>query len=330
MNNLKPFFIREQIIKTIRNFFYNQFFHEVIVPVLHSKIPNEANLHPFTTGWITNFGIKKYYLSTSPERTIKKMIGKGLGNCFAISPSFRNLENSGSLHNPEFLMLEWYQKNATHTHIMNDVERLFTIIKLSTDKYQNIPESKILIYQNIPISFSTPWKRISLAQKFEDILQISFKKIILKKFHLINYAKQKGYTIHSTWEELYNQIFVSEIESKFPHEPFFLTDFPSIFSPLCTPQISKPYLAQRFELYIGRMEIGNGNTENTDITTVKSHFQKVITQRKKNHQEYSELDTEFLESLTRMQKTSYAGIGMGIDRIAMLFSNISSIEEFNI
>ena len=107
--------------------------------------------------------------------------------------------------------------------------------------------------------------------------------------------------------EVFDQIFVNKIERKFPKEPFFLVDFPySLFSPLCKAQKEKPYLAERFELYINGMEIGNGNTENTDADSVRKALKKPI-------------DEMFMSALKTMRKKTYAGMGLGIDRLAMLF-----------
>ena len=91
---LKPILIREIIIKSIREFFYRQNFHEIITPVLNKTIPLEPNIYPFQTYWQTKKGIKNFYLSTSSEKALKQMLAKGIGNCFAVSPAFRNLEDS--------------------------------------------------------------------------------------------------------------------------------------------------------------------------------------------------------------------------------------------
>src|SRR5258708_367510 len=112
MTDLQPFFIREEIIKSIRSFFEEQYFHEVIIPILYSSLPLEPTLYSFSTTWKTNEGDRELYLCTSPESALKKMLAVGIGNCFAIGKSFRNLESSGPRHNPEFLMLEWYREDA--------------------------------------------------------------------------------------------------------------------------------------------------------------------------------------------------------------------------
>jgi elongation factor P--beta-lysine ligase len=281
MKNVQSPIIREEIIKDIRSFFYKQKFHEVIPDILNDTLPSEPNLTPFSTIWKTQGSEKTYFLPMSPERSIKKMLAQGIGNCFAISKSFRNLERSGSLHLPEFLMLEWYRENAVYTDIMTDVENLF-----------------------IKFGFKKNWPVLSLKKLFQKYLGLDLEKTI---------ANDKLFL------KDYDQLFVNEIESKLPKTPLFLVDFPALISPLCKPQKDNPFFAERFECYISGIEIGNGNTENTDTKSLRKMFE--------NEQKQSNLpvDEEFLDSLKAMGKKSYAGVGIGIDRLAMVLNNKSSI-----
>jgi len=314
MINLQTILIREQIIKLIRKFFYAEHFHEVIIPVLNNSVPLEPNIYPFQTVWNTQKGNQTLFLSTSPERRLKQMIALGIDNCFAIGPSFRNLENSGTLHTQEFLMLEWYRINATYTEIMDDTQQLIKYIsnKLGKNRKLNLDLSKT-------------WKKISLTSLFSRFLKSDLNEIIENKKLLFEIAQKRGYnTRNASWNEIYDQLFVNEIESYIPKEPFFLIDFPSRISPLCKSKKDNPLLAERFELYINRMETANGNTENTDSTSIQKHF---ITEQKKRSQKCQPIDTEFIKSINKMNNLSYAGIGLGIDRLTMLFAGSNSIDE---
>lgn len=273
MKNIRSSIAEEQIIKRIRSFFYRHNFHEVIVPMLNDTLPSEPNLYPFSTVWKTNNGDKTMYLPMSPERGIKRLLAEGIGNCFSISKSFRNIEQSGSLHSPEFLMLEWYREDAVYTDIMADVEKLF-----------------------INFGFKEKWPVFSLKELFRKYLNIELEKVINDEI----------------WAQNYDQLFVNEIESKLPKEPLFLIDFPAKISPLCKPQKNNPIFAERFEFYISGIEIGNGNTENTDVESVRKVFesQRALTNLP--------IDEDFLTSLKIMNKKSYAGVGIGIDRLAMV------------
>lgn len=274
MKTIQSSIAREKIIKKIRTFFYSNNFHEVIPDILNEALPLEPNLSPFTTQWKTIKENKTIYLSMSPERGIKKMLAEGIGNCFAISKSFRNLEQSGSLHFPEFLMLEWYRKDAIYSDIMTDVENLFSLF-----------------------GFKKNWPIFSLQDLFKKYAEINLEKAIMND---------------ELFFDSYEQIFVNKIESQLPKCPLFLVDFPSRVSPLCKPQKSNPNFAERFELYINGIEIGNGNTENTNVKSVRKMFER---ERKKTG---LPIDEEFLSFLEKMNKKSYAGIGIGIDRLAMV------------
>lgn len=281
MNNVQSSINKEEVIKSIRSFFYKQNFHEVIPDILNDTLPSEPNLTPFSTIWKTQGSNKTYFLPMSPERGIKKLLAQGIGNCFAISKSFRNLERPGSLHLPEFLMLEWYRENAVYADIMSDVEKLF-----------------------VNFGFKKNWPVLSLKKLFKKYLDLDLEKAI---------ANNKLFL------KDYDQLFVNKIESKLPKTPLFLVDFPSKISPLCKPQNNSPLFAERFECYISGIEIGNGNTENTDTESLR----KIFAQEQKRTK--LPIDEDFLNSLKMMSKKSYAGVGIGVDRLVMVLNNQSSI-----
>lgn len=299
---MEKYLIRETIIRIIRDFFYKQNFHEVIPPLLNKALPLEPHLKPFATTHEYNGKKEHYYLAMSPERGIKKMLATGIGNCFAITKSFRNYEQTGTLHMHEFNMLEWYRKGATYIDIMNDTEKLFQTINQKMGNKVAMKEG--------------PFPRISLNTLFAEKTGIALEAFISDEGLLRETAKKKGYnTEGASWDGLYDQLFVNEIESAFSLKPFFLVDFPARISPLCKIQKSKPQFAERFELYIHKMELGNGNSENTDTAFVRNAFDK---EREKTGMP---IDEEFLSSLERMKNDSYAGVGIGIDRLTMLFTN---------
>jgi len=299
---MEKYLVREKIIQAIREFFYKQNFHEVIPPLLNKALPLEPNLKPFLTTHEYKGTKETLYLAMSPERGIKHMLAMGLGNCFSISKAFRNYERVGLLHLNEFTMLEWYRKGAMDLDIMNDVEKLMQTVNKKMGNKVAMKEG--------------PFQRISLNSLFKEKVGVTLEELLKNEELMVETAKQRGYkTEGATWEELYNQLFVNEIESTFSLRPFFLIDFPARVSPLCVPQKTKPLFAQRFELYIHKMEIGNGNTENTDVVSVRQTFE---TENKKTGMP---IDEDFLSSLGKMKSSSYAGVGIGIDRLTMLYTN---------
>ena len=327
MKDLQPVFIREEVIRAIRFFFEEKKFHEVITPSMNFALPLEPNIYAFATQWKTSSWSKDLYLSTSPESGLKKMLAKGIGNCFAIGKSFRNLEGSGSLHTPEFLMLEWYRENATYKEIMNDTRELIQFVKLRVDKLLNKKKSSTLKYQNRKILLDDKWPVFSMVDLIKKHTNLELKEI-LKDEVMIKVAKSKGYnTTNASWAELFDQLFVNEIEPSLPQDPFFISDFPSRISPLCTPQRERPYLVERFEVYMLGMELGNGNTENTDSEQVRELFTKEKISREKLGLFAPPIDEDFLNALDIMSSKQYAGIGLGVDRLAMIMADKTDITD---
>ncbi len=304
--NLELLFFRERILESVRIFFHQKNFHEIVSPVFNDAIPLESNIYPFETSWTTTDGQQKFFLSTSPEKSLKKALAMGMGNCFSIGHSFRNVENSGSFHQPEFLMLEWYRENATYKEIMDDVKELVLFLSQESKKKEQ-------------------WPTLSLVQLFQQYVQMDLTEIIDDN-DMIQSARKRGYeTEGAEWDHLFNQIFLNEIEQHLPKAPFFLIDFPARMSPLCQPQKDQPELAERFEFFLNGIEIANGNTENTDAEKLKKHFAEV---QRHAHQQQP-IDEDFLNSLHQLdiQKKPYAGVGLGIDRLAMIFAKAKDIQS---
>ena len=328
--SIRPIIIREQVIKSVREFFTKKEFHEVVIPVFNSSLPLEQNIYSFKTTWVNLKGKKVFYLTTSPEAYLKKMIAKGIGNCFAIGHSFRNMESAGKIHNPEFLMLEWYRQDAAYEYIMREVKELILFCQKVILASESVSASRIRrgSWTSQDDVLLHEWPVISLEYLFKKYARLNLADIIDDK-RLTKAAKEKGYKIEDkTWEQIFNQIFLNEIEPHLsPKEPFFLIDYPAKISPLCAKRKDKPYLAQRFELYIAGIEIGNGNTENTDYKSVHKVFKVESEKRKKVGELSPPIDMEFIRALKKMQGKSYAGIGLGVDRLAMMLGGIKNIKQ---
>ncbi len=325
MKKENPFFIKELVIRSIRQFFYDQEFHEVVVPVLNQALPLEPNLYSFSTTWQYMDNSKQLFLPTSPESALKKILARGVEKVFAIGHTFRNLEPADLEHNPEFLMLEWYRSGANYEKIMADVEELVNYVWKKVSEY--LGASTSLEYLGEIINLDSPWKKVSLEELFNQFLEVELENCLgLSQIKKI--ANKFGYqTDDTTWEQLFNQLFMDKIEPSLGKQPLFLVDFPAQISPLCKVQPKKPYLAQRFEVYLGGLEIGNGNNEQTNSTLVKKHFLQEQKFREKNQLPTHPIDNEFLEALKILNSTGkkYAGIGMGVERLAMIMSNQNQI-----
>lgn len=299
MKNLDFILLKEKFFKATREFFYKNNFHEVIPHLLSKAIPSEPSIYPFKTSWELPDKKIKFYLPASPERYMKKILSEGMGNCFSIGYCFRNLEGQGPLHNPEFMMLEWYRINEDFNIIIKDLKDYIVYVS-------NIINDKII--------FPNDWPILSLENLFEKYTGLDYQKSITDEEYFFKQLRLKGYnTDKALWIDMFSQLLVNEVENKFTNDPFFLIDFPARQSPLCAVNKDKPYLADRFEFYYKKIEMANGNNENLDFESM----------RKVND------DTEFLTYIKKMKQSgnTYSGVGFGLDRLLMVLADNAEIEK---
>ncbi len=320
------FLAREHVVLSIRQFFIEKNFEEVINPILNFSIPLEENLYSFTTQWTYLDKKQKLFLPTSPEASLKHILALGINKCFSIGRSFRNNEPSDINHNPEFLMLEWYEKNADYTKIMKTLEELIIYLLENHTKYKNK-----LIFQNKEYDLETPWPKFSYINLFKKYLNLDEND--LENFNqLLNLAKNKGYNIDykTTLSELIDQLFLNEISKYLPqNKAYFLYDFPAITSRLCKTNEKNHKIANRFEMYIGDIEIANGNDEETDAIKIKNYFLDEYKKRQELNLPIHAYSKTFIKDLKKLKNQKIAGIGVGIDRLAMLLYNQDSIAKIN-
>lgn len=281
-----PLQVRQQLLKLTRKYFWGQGFIEIDPPVLLPSLPLEPNIYSFSTTWQHNR--EKLYLATSPESTLKQVLAVQKQNCFAISKSFRDLEASGPLHQPEFTMLEWYEINHNYTNLIASVENyiIHCFNKISTKRAIKLPEP--------------PWPKVSLAKLFSD----------------------NGFSLPKNEPDL-NQIFLNHLEPKLPKTPIFITDYPAFMSPLAKP---KNNTAERFELYINGIEIANGCTENADPRLIAKNFAAETKHRLQNKLPSHPADRQFILNSGKLPNP-ISGVGLGFDRLTMLLSASDTINN---
>lgn len=328
----KRYFVREKVITAIRTFFLNQEFHEVEAPILMAHPAAESYLDVFETTLLDrNRKATKAYLSTSPEVALKKLMVAGLGNCYSLTKSFRNMETQSTLHNPEFTILEWYRVGSDYTDIMKDCEELLLFINTylkRTSPGEEMKRPETLEYQNNQISLAAPWERLTVAEAFTKWAHVNFDDFLDEK-KAKTIARTKGYAVekHTTWEELYNQILLNEIE---PHlgrgRPTILYEFPGAMGALARKKKSDPRFAERFEFYIESLELGDCYSELTDWKEQQDRFEKELIEIKRLGKTMYDYDHDFIEAL-KIGLPSCSGIAVGVDRLVMLFANTKTIQE---
>lgn len=321
------YFVREKIIKAIRSFLDEQNFHEIETPILIARPPAESYLDVFeTTLYSRQREPQKVYLSTSPEVALKKLMVAGLGNCYSLTKSFRNMETQSKLHNPEFTILEWYRVGVDYHEIMADCEKLLLYI------YRNIcplgdADNKI-IYQGENLDLTPPWERLTACQAFRHLANIDLEKALSLEV-MQKLASAKGYKVekNTTWEELYNQIFLNEVEPKLGRgRPTILYEFPSVMGALAKKKASDPRFAERFELYIAGLELGDCYSELTDWKEQEERFEGEIKEIQRLGKTMYDYDHDFIEAL-KVGLPKCSGIAMGVDRLAMLFADVTDIAD---
>lgn len=328
----RRYFIREKVLRAIRIFFEDREFHEIEPPILIAHPPAESYLDVFETSLLDrNRNRQPAYLSTSPEVPLKKLLVAGLGNCFSLTKSFRNMETHSSLHNPEFTILEWYRVGVDYHEVMNDCEELLLFIHTylqRTDERVPKLQPKELVYQGHRVDLSAPWERLTVAEAFMRWAHVSFEEFLDEKTSR-RIAEAKGYAVEAqtTWEELYNQIFLNEVE---PHlgvgKPTILYEFPGVMGALARKKKSDPRFAERFEFYVEGLELGDCYSELTDWREQEERFNHELAEIRRMGKTVYDFDHDFIDAL-KVGLPDCSGIAVGVDRLIMLFADAKSIQD---
>ena len=310
------FLKRTKITNTIRNFFNEKDYLEVETPVLQ-PIAGGAAARPFLTHH--NALSIPLYLRISNELYLKRLIVGGFDGVYEFSKDFRN-EGMDRTHNPEFTIMELYVAYKDYFWMMETTESLLEKVAIDSNG-----KSKIKVGDN-EIEFKAPYPRVPILSAIEIHTGIDVSEMDEKELRLT--ASKMGIEVDDSMGigKLIDEIFGEKCEKKFI-QPTFITDYPKEMSPLTKEHRSNPKLTERFELIINGNEIANAYSELNDPIEQKSRFEDQLKLSEKGDDEASEfIDNDFLRALEYgMPPTS--GIGIGIDRLVMLMTNNSSIQE---
>ena len=312
----ETFVKRTKIINSIRSFLNNKDYLEVETPILQ-PIPGGAAARPFLTHH--NALNIPLYLRIANELYLKRLIVGGFDGVYEFAKDFRN-EGMDRSHNPEFTMLEFYVAYKDYFWMMETTEQLLEKVAI-----ESCGSSKIKYGENT-IEYKAPYPRISILDAIKKYAGIDVSNMNEDK--LRKTAKDLGIEVDKTMGvgKLVDAIFGEKCESEFV-QPTFIIDYPKEMSPLTKEHRSNPNLTERFELIIDGKEIANGYSELNDPIDQKNRFEDQLKLSQKGDLEATEfIDYDFLRALEYgMPPTS--GIGIGIDRLVMLMTNISSIQE---
>ena len=287
--------LRARVIKAVRDFFWERGFLEVETPLLIPANAPEEHINPVFT--LPSF----WQLQTSPEMCMKRLLCAGHQKLFQISHCWRSDER-GSRHLSEFTMLEWYRAGSDYRTLITDCEELLQHVA-STCR----PDSRCFERNSVTINPFAPWKRISVQEAFSrfgnsDVLD----------------CLRKG---------RYEEILTSVIEPALADfgAPVILLDYPVELAALARVKPENRKLAERFELYVGGLELANGFSELNDPLEQRRRFEEANAVRSAAGNSLLPLPEPFLETLGSMPDS--AGIALGIDRLVMLTAGVASIDD---
>lgn len=313
-NSKKKFALRSKILKAIKEFLDSRGFMEVETPIIQ-PIYGGAAAKPFTTHY--NELNMKAYLRISLELYLKKLIVGGYEKVYEIAKVFRN-ESIDTTHNPEFTMLELYWAYADYNDVMELVEDIYNHVALTINGTTKI------VYQGKEIELKKPWKRISMKDALKEYANIDLDKNNdddlreLLRIHKIDYNDEMPRGI------LINQLF-KIVEGKLI-QPVFITDHPKETTPLCRLHREHPELIERFEPYINGWEAGNAYSELNDAIRQRYLLEEQAKELKKGHEESNPMDEDFCKAIDHGFPPT-GGLGIGIDRLVMLFTDSASIRD---
>jgi lysyl-tRNA synthetase class 2 len=283
----------------------------------------EPYLEVFATSWRTALG-RSYpaFLTTSPEYAMKKLLAAGIFPIFQVCKSFRNEEEASARHNPEFTILEWYRTEADYEDVMRDCEDLFRETALQIDPTFDGSWR----YQGIQVDLASPWERLTVVEAFARYAGVDLAG---DEAALVDAGRAKGYTVtnDTTWEQVFHQILLNEVEPNLGRDrPTILYEYPIALAALARPSPRDARFAERFELYVAGIEMANAFGELTDPAEQLRRLQSEQAERRALGKTPYDIDQDFINALAAGLPRS-AGIALGVDRMAMFFADVASIRD---
>jgi elongation factor P--(R)-beta-lysine ligase len=283
-------YARAKLTQSIRLFFINHGFLEVETPLRIPSPAPEENIEALTSG--------NWFLQTSPELCMKRLLAAGYPRIFQISKCFRAAER-GDKHLPEFTMLEWYAAKFDYHQLMDQCQALVWAVAADMELAE-------IIRQNKKINLEPPWERITVADAFLKYAPVSLEETLAR--------------------DIFDEILVEHIEPQLgKSKPTFIYDYPAKLAALARLNKNNPAVSERFELYIGGLELANGFSELTDAREQRERFEEALKIRAAKNRARYDMPEKFLQSLETLQPC--AGIALGIDRLVMIMTGATDIDD---
>ena len=268
---------RSRMMQRVRDFFHHQKYIEVNTPIRLPVLIPEAEIIPLAS--------ETWFLQTSPELCMKRVLAQGCPQIFQICPCFRKGER-GRLHQEEFTMLEWYHTGWSYLELMKECEQMI----------RQVAGKEIICRSGKEISLQAPWQQLTVNDAFRRYAGRSAEEAVRTKD--------------------FDLLLVEKVEPELGWEsPVFLYDYPIELASLARPKPRYPELAERFELYIGGIELANGFSELTDPVAQRRRFSEEI-RKVDSGGTPGKMPKKFLAALEELPDC--AGIALGLDRLFML------------
>jgi len=308
--------VRSRAVAAMREFLDARGFLEVETPVLQ-PLYGGAAARPFTTHH--NLYDQELYLRISDELYLKRLIVGGLERVYEIGHNFRN-EGVSKKHNPEFTMMECYQAYADYRDMMELVEAMVGSIA------QRVLGRTSLDWQGKQIELAAPWPRITMQRAIEqasgiDILAAGTNDALAASIR----ARGLDVSIGPSWGQTVDELFSVCVEPTLI-QPTFVTDYPVELSPLAKRSARDPRLVERFEVFLGGMEIGNAFSELNDPDDQRARFEQARAAADAGDEEAHPVDEDYLRALEHGMPPT-GGLGVGVDRLVMLLADAPSLRE---
>ncbi len=312
----RVFEVRSRTIDAIRRFLVDRGFLEVETPILQ-PIHGGAAAKPFATHH--NALDRDLYLRIALELYLKRCIVGGIEKVFEIGRNFRN-EGISTKHNPEFTMLELYQAYTDYNGVMNLLEEMVPAVA------KHVLGTTSIRYGDHTVELAAPWPRRLLRDAIRDESGIDYDDYPTAE-SLYEAVRDAGVHVdpNSTRAKLIDSLLSTFVEPKLI-QPTFLLDYPVEMSPLAKRKRGEPDVVERFEAFVGGMEIANAFSELNDPLDQRRRFEQQLAERAAGDEEAQPMDEDFLTALEHGMPPT-GGLGVGVDRLVMLFTGHSSIRE---
>ena len=297
MTNYQNLLTRSRITKSIRDFFHSNDYMEIESPIRLSCPALEDYIDAVPSG--KTYG-ERMYLRTSPELHLKRFLAESEGaadKVFQIGSCFR-LGEIGTQHQEEFTMLEWYRLNADYRDILNEMQQMIRRIVRDLDID--------VMFRSEQIHIQEDWEVLTVEEAFDKFADISAESAIA--------------------QDCFEEVLTEQVEPNLGKaKPTFLIDYPASMAALAKLSESNPNVCERWELYIGGLELANCYSELTDEVEQLRRFEKTAELRENDNREVYPIDEAFMKALPKLPNCG--GVALGLDRLCMVLTNSETIEE---